>query len=47
MGMTEMFGAQWTADPSNGHVTSAGKSAAASQDLASVLPNSNEKHLSV
>lgn len=44
---TEMFGAQWTADVSNNHVTSAGESAAVSQDLASVLPNSNEKHFSV
>lgn len=37
--VTEMFGAKWT---SNGHVTSAGESAAALQDLASVLTNSIE-----
>lgn len=36
-----------TADAPDGHVTSAGGSAAGSQRLASVLPNSSGKHFSV
>lgn len=36
-----------TADAPDGHVTSAGGSAAGSQRLASVLPSSSGKHFSV